>query len=292
MPLNPLDLRGPEFLFFYVVLATSVILLVALLRRAAEGGEVPSDLAFDPYLIAYLRGGREEAIHVAALSLLDRGLIEVKDSSLRTSAPDAANKVRRPLDRAVLERLAEPASAADLYETPEVQRAADTLRTTLERLGLLPAGQVVAARLALFWASLLLLAGLAVTKLLVAFSRGHYNVLFLLVLCVFAMIALFGVAFPRVTARGATALRGLRTMFTGLRQRGPQAGGATNELALLAAIFGFSGLTLASADGLAAIAPPRRQTGTGSCSGSSCGSSSGGGSSCGGGCGGGCGGCG
>ena len=49
-------------------------MLVALrvLQRSGEDGPVPKLRAVDPYLIAYLRGGRPEAIRTAVLSLIDR----------------------------------------------------------------------------------------------------------------------------------------------------------------------------------------------------------------------------
>jgi hypothetical protein len=96
-------------------------------------------------------------------------------------------------------------------------------------------------------------------------------------------------AFPRRTSLGGWALKHLGQMFSGLKARRENlpTHGATNEVALLAAVFGFSALPLAMADYARSVARPQAAS-SGCSGGSSCG-----GSSCGGGgCGGGCGGCG
>ena len=74
--LNPFNLHGPAFLAFYI--GRMVITLWALKRwlRVFEGrAGTPPPRFDDPYLIAYLRGGVEEAARVATVSLIDRGLL-------------------------------------------------------------------------------------------------------------------------------------------------------------------------------------------------------------------------
>ena len=57
--MNPFDL--PQFLLFYAVLAVGSIGWAVMRTRQAEGA-VPPKLDFsDPYAIAYLRGGANEA---------------------------------------------------------------------------------------------------------------------------------------------------------------------------------------------------------------------------------------
>ena len=58
--MNPFDLRGPEFLFFYFLLAGSVILGVIWLRELMERGPTPQVSLDDPYFFAYLRGGAKK----------------------------------------------------------------------------------------------------------------------------------------------------------------------------------------------------------------------------------------
>ena len=85
---NPLDFPGPQFLWFYVVVGAFVLILLYLVRGAMESGTTPRIETSDPYLIAYLRGGKNEAARVATVSLIDRGLLQEKDEKL--VATDAA----------------------------------------------------------------------------------------------------------------------------------------------------------------------------------------------------------
>jgi uncharacterized protein (TIGR04222 family) len=79
---NPFDLRGPEFLLFYFILSAVVIVALVLIRRASESGTAPKlDLA-DPYLVAHLRGGENEVLRVALVSLIDRGLLKVNGTEI------------------------------------------------------------------------------------------------------------------------------------------------------------------------------------------------------------------
>src|SRR5262245_36911498 len=62
--MNPFDLRGPEFLAFYLVFGLATLALLWLLRRAGEA-DTTSHAMLDDYVdIAYLRGGPQEAMRV------------------------------------------------------------------------------------------------------------------------------------------------------------------------------------------------------------------------------------
>src|SRR5215510_2336538 len=105
--MNPFDLRGPEFLLFYAVLSVVVIGLLTLVRRRFELREGQRVKLTDPYLIAHLRGGPQEAIRVATVSLIDRGLIESQTGG-RLSLKDASAEglVQHPVEKAVVACLA------------------------------------------------------------------------------------------------------------------------------------------------------------------------------------------
>jgi uncharacterized protein (TIGR04222 family) len=295
---NPFALPGPQFLLFFIVLLAVTALALAIARRLSESGPIPTDLDFDPYQIAYLRRGRPEAIHVAALSLIDRGLIVADGDLLRAADADAVHKVRRPLERAILERLQAPTRGADLYDATEVQRAADRLGDSLKRLGLLPTELAFVRRIAIFLVALLVVETVSGARVVRWIARGQQHPIeFLVVLSLLAPFVLAVGTFPRRTALGSATLRRLTQMFSGLKSRGAilSPGGTTNEIALVAAIFGFSALPPAELAQVRATGPRGPTSGGSSCGGSSCGSSSSGGSSCGGsscGGGGGCGGCG
>jgi uncharacterized protein (TIGR04222 family) len=302
--MNPFNLPGPQFLLFYIVLAVAIhVLWRPVARFFSSPGRSPGlpldrfDLAnLDPYLVAYLRGQEPETARVAIVSLLDRGLLVAEADRLAAEA-DGEGKVHRPLERAILAAFDTTASAASIFKHSGFLAACRGLREELIKLGLLPSvgGRVLVALLRL--GLLAVLAGVAVTKIYVAFERGHANVGFLFILSMAATIALLTRKSPQRTGQGDALLDALKTRYARLEQRGEEikTGGGSHELVLLAAIFGLAALpTLALAQAQALFPRGMASATAGSSCGSSCGSSScGSGSSCGGGgCGGGCGGCG
>jgi uncharacterized protein (TIGR04222 family) len=300
---NPLDLRGPEFLVFYAVLSIIALNVVWMVQRYFECG-APGDetawgagVAKDPYQVACLRGGRDEAIRVAVVSLVERGLLTADGDTLRTTAKDASDKARRPLDKAILTKFAKPDKGQSIYSDTVVLGEADAVAATLQEKGLLPDEQTANTRAVTAIAGVALLWIVAGMKIVVALSRGHHNVIFLLLMAgVVAIVALL-MTKRRRTALGNRTLSYLREQFAGLdaRRETLRLDGKTGEIAFLTAAFGMAALplTLASIFQPLRLRPLKPDTsgwswGSG-CSSSSCG---GGGGCGGGGCGGGCGGCG
>ena len=282
--MNPFDLKGPEFLAFYLVFAAVVLLGQIWFRRRAEGAGRVAGRLTDPYAIAYLRRGAAEALKVAAVSMVDRGLLRHEND--RLVAAEAA--ATHPLERAILERFASPGTIESLLESPSL--ADDQLRPSVEKLGLVPDDRLAKVHRLAGDVEMGLLAAVAGFKVLVGISRGR-PVVFLVFLGVAAIFVAHRVARPRLTRRGRELLRDLDVLFAGLRARADriQPGGATHDATYLAAVFGVGLLTAQPAFArLAALAPKPAiaSGGDGGGGGSSCGSS------CGGGCGGGCGGCG
>lgn len=302
--MNPLDLPGPQFLVFYALLATAVLLGFRSRARVLSGppeGPAPIDLGnVDPYLVAYLRGGESEVARVVILSLLDRGLLVASGDELE-AVSGAAAKVRRPLERSVLEEFSSKAKAASIFGNARFEVLTGSLSRELEQKGLLPdehaKGRISSLRVALA----LLLAGTALVKIAVALHRGRHNVGFLVALSLVSTLLVVVMKVPARSRLGDSALESLRSAFSHLKDRAAEfrPGGATTELVLLAAVFGIGALAGAGRAQAEALFPAAMKaalaggTSGGSSCGSSCGASSCGGSSCGGGgCGGGCGGCG
>jgi uncharacterized protein (TIGR04222 family) len=112
---NPFDFRGPEFLLFYFVFSLVVLMTLILLRWRDQLPAPGKPLLDDPYLVAFLRGGEGEALRVATLSLIDRGLLTLKSSGksslfstdvenrLEVKDPLAIETVKRPIEKRVLE---------------------------------------------------------------------------------------------------------------------------------------------------------------------------------------------
>jgi uncharacterized protein (TIGR04222 family) len=302
--MNPFELRGPEFLLIYFCFSLAVIVAIVLLRRHAESGGSPRIDLGDPYLIAYLRGGEDEALRVAVVSLIDRGML-VKDGNLiRRADHVTADMAARPIERAVLEIFITADNGASILKDKNLKLVFQPYRDALERAGLLPDGATRAARLKRLLVGLAALGIVGVIKIQIGLSLER-PVGFLVVMMIVAIVIATALAFPRLTARGKAALQDITNLYSGLRTQinSFSPGGASAELAMYAAVFGVAALAatpFAYAEDLfrRKYSETLASSSCGTSVSSSCGSSDGGSSSCGssdggGGCGGGgCGGCG
>jgi uncharacterized protein (TIGR04222 family) len=299
---NPFDLRGPEFLVFYGVLGVAVTAAVLALRHRGEAPGSSGGPLTDYLKIAYLRGGSAEAIRVASVALMDRGLLEVIDAHHLKAATASVPVGLHSIEEHVMRACREPVRASGLLDDTRLNAiAADDCEPQLIRAGLLPDDRIKATWRYLRVMAFLLLGSVAALKIGVALSRGRTNIVFLIILAAIFGVIVYFVTNPVRTAAGNAMLADLRTLFAALQRRagvlrpGPDKGG--NELALLAAVFGAGAVPGGAVvlERLFRKPQARSTTSCGSTAGSSCGSGSGSscGSSCGGGgCGGGCGGCG
>lgn len=283
-----LDLRGPEFLALYIAIGGCVLLLARARMNAAERGDVvaPIDLK-EPLTIAYLRGGGAEVLRVAAFSLVDRGLLLFDGRTLCAKSKVADSLVRRPLEKALLQRLAVATTTRHLLGDTALRSACEQYAQPLRDRSLVASTATYAARRPIFLLGAAILGGLAGVKMIVALNRGHTNVGLLAVFALLGLALLFQMYRRERTARGDQALANLKVLLAGRKSQSHRikAGGTSDDALLLAAVYGFAVLPTESFPYLARLFPK------GSSSSSSCGSSCGGGCG-GGGCGGGCGGCG
>jgi uncharacterized protein (TIGR04222 family) len=286
--MNPFDLPGPLFLVFYICLLAAVLYGVFHGRKKWETGEPSRMDLSDPYLIAFLRGGPHESLRVAVINLVDRGLLTAEKTKLCRTARATPSSARKPIEQAILDRTGAPVEASSLFHGSQLTSAFFSYQTFLEGERLLPDGSQVLARTMVFLFIIGIILGVGVTKVLIAIDRGHHNIGFLIALMCIGGGAAAYVCFPRLTEKGRLTLEDLATLYARLRDRASdiQPGGATIELAMLAAVFGLSALPGEAFAYSKTLFPRASQTG------SSCGSSCGGGGCGGGGCGGGCGGCG
>jgi uncharacterized protein (TIGR04222 family) len=132
---NPLDLPGPQFLAFYAGLAIIVLLLLYVARTIGEANETPMMRFDDPYLIAYLRGGKNEALRVATVSLVDRAILKWEGLTTLSATP---HEPARPIEQALVRHFAQPALATSIFPGSILAATTDEYRTKLSRLKLLP----------------------------------------------------------------------------------------------------------------------------------------------------------
>ena len=286
---NPFLLTGIEFLMFY--LAFGILVNVGLrhwMRQQEAQQEWQTQQMTDPYQIAFLRGGDKEALRIATIALVDRGLLIAQDDILHTKNDVAVELVNRPIEKAVLKQYLTAGSADTIFSSSHVRAPCEEYRLALLQRGLIADDATFKQRMTptiLAVAILLLVTG---TKIMIAFSQGRHNVIFLIILTVACCIGVFKAYDERISGRGTALLEDLKRLFSSLRRRVStiSPGGKTNEAALVAAVFGLSVLPASAFPFVNKLYPQRSDN-----SGSSCGSSSSDGGSCGGGgCGGGCGG--
>lgn len=305
--MNPFNFYGPQFLLFYSVLTVVVLLVVWRLRSRKELDDTPySDTPWnDPYRIAFLRGGKNELLRVAVVSLVDRGLLSVNlgpKDGVQTTDVGLQTLARKRIERDLLQYCQVKREPKELFSASEFDVAKIEYEDELTRMRLMPDRQMLKGRGALFLPAAAVLLFFSLTKVVVALMRGRTNLVFLGLLTFVSLLFLVRVAFPRLTTRGEVLLDNVRNLFESLKVRAPQIrpGGASTELVMLAAVFGVGALPvqnfLWTRHLFERASKPSKKSGSGSSCGSSCGSSDGGGDGgggCGGGgCGGGCGGCG
>lgn len=288
--MNPITLSGPMFLVFYIVFGYIVLTILHkfLLRLSSPVYVSASNLAKDPYKIAYLRGGKNQAIGVATVALHDRGLLEWQKEKLQLAHKDAVLSVQRPIEKALLLYYSTPKKVEASINYSSLNKACDIYQNELEAQGLLRNSATLKQRLMPCLFAFLILVGLGYLKINFAFAHGHSNVVFLGIISVIFTLIIIAFLFRRITAAGSQLLSDFKTLFSLLKLRAKKlsAGGETNEAALVTAVFGLQVLSNAQFPFVRQLMP----SSSGDGGGSSCSSSSG--SSCGSSCGSGCGGCG
>lgn len=303
--MNPFDMTGPDFLFFYLFFFLALWGLLAIWRRRLEVFPMPKVDTSEPYLIAYLRGGQAEMVRAAVISLVDRGYL-IADGPRLTVAPSPPGPpLEHPFEFALIEACRDrTVEATGLLEMEELKAISEGYRARLTELRLLPDREVRGRRLYVALLGMVVLFGVASIKLHVAAERGRHNTGILEVLRLAAPVVCFILVLrPKRTRTGDLFLKDLKSLCETLSEPRPETGG--RELLLLIAVFGVSAVSTTSHAFAKELFPrATNESGNGNgngswswgCSsgcGSGCGSGGGGGDGGGGGCGGGgCGGCG
>jgi uncharacterized protein (TIGR04222 family) len=289
--MNPFDWTGPWFLLFYLVLGVfSYWFLRFYVSYRERRQPIPKLKMSDPFQIAFLRGGENEAIRIASISLVDRGLLRIIDASskapkLETTYPRDINLGKTRIERALLKlyRVGQESSAA--FSDPECKHSCGSYQELLGEHRLVRNAEITQERAIPIGLIALLLLGVAGLKIYIALERDRENIAFLIILAVVLVYVLVLLIWRHRTGLGDRMLSDLKTLFQSLymRRESLRPRMQTTDAALLAAVFGLSALP-AAFQYARDIFRKASSSSSGSC-GSACGSSCGGG-------GGGCGGCG
>lgn len=294
--MNPFDFSGPEFLAFYIIFVLFWgILFRVIIQMASPSKITDMSIVKDPYAIAYLNGGIGELVRVVIVSLIDRDLLNVSGDTVK-STKNALQFVQKRIEQAVVKATSEENSVDKIVSDSIVNMEADVYQMYLEEKGYLYSGR---HKTTLTNLQILAYGGvvlMALTKIFIALGRGRTNIEFLILCAVGAVFYIKFLVHPTKTTAGQNVILHLSDILKNSRMRIYNLQkGATNELALIVAVFGITILppeAFPYSKTLFARSWKSDQGTTASC-GSSCSSSCSSSSSCGGGgCGGGCGGCG
>jgi uncharacterized protein (TIGR04222 family) len=295
---NPLDLRGPEFLTWYLrcfaLAAGACFFLRWLLSRpppVARRAEL-TEREWEPYEIAWLEGGPAAVVRAALASLHHRKLITMQDGVVVWYAPEptpALPPIEAKVFRATRHVLPAPRElipmVADECEEIEARLAREGLAIGASRRALL---RIVPAM------GMAACFSFGFVKLAVGIARDRPVGLLVALLLASAVALICTVRFvPRRTAAGSRVLRELGEQHAALRTTLESSAAdklQPGDVALAVGLWGAAALAVPLLEPVATAAELRRLRSDGGSSFSGCGS--GGASSCGGGDGGGGGGCG
>lgn len=291
--MNPLDLKGPDFLAFYIPYAV-VFFAVALVARwlyKTSAGDEPLLARWRPgiypreadaYAIALLRDGSDEVARTVLGRLFSSNLIEVSDRFLRRSTPPGDRPDLEPIENEAL-RVFDHAVVA-VHAESEVRTAiaphVRLLAADLERQGLIPARGQRQGYWRICALALAAVSGLGAAKLVVGLSRGRNVEYLILLLLLFTGLGWYLLKPPLRTRFGDRYLNWLKDSHRGLADL-VSSGRREDlrEMALIAGIYGLGTLPVFSPLHTALNPPSDGGGDGGGCGGGGCG-------------GGGCGGCG
>ena len=306
--MNPIDMRGPEFLQFYLIYGLAALVGFRILRTLWMHSRLPSNSTRwspgtypregDGYVIAFLRGGEKEVASALLGRLVTAGRLVLDGVRLQRGDTSQLQGPRlAPIEQTALEAVTATSDTLAADAEGRIQRSLGpsfaSMQSDLERNGLLVSDEQRRGLWGFTALALLAVPGLGLVKLVVALERGRTNVGFLIVLTLlFFFLVRWVMKLPRQTPAGRKYVAWLQASHKGLAQQVADGRRPGDETALLMGIYGLAALpiTLPYMNDLRrAIQPPGSSSGD---SGSGCGSDSGGGGDGGGGGGGGCGGCG
>lgn len=307
--MNPFNLRGPDFLVFYVALFVVVTGCAAALRwllRFPDDAPGPEALDLTPSEVAFLAGGEERTVNAAIVRLVHDRAVEIDASARRLAQAENATAASAPeLEQVICSAAAKEGGVSIAKVRDKARTALAQIRARLEELGLIVDRDRQWAATGIPVGVTLIAPIVGLIKIVIGMARER-PVGGLVFLCVLSVVFAFA-AFARPvrrSRRGDRVLEQLKETNAAMEYQAQRRieSIASNDLTLALGLFGMgilAGGPLAQIE--AALQPPKNKSGGdqswsdwggwswggSSCGGSSCGSS------CGGGCGGGgCGGCG
>jgi uncharacterized protein (TIGR04222 family) len=287
------DVDGPTFLLVYTLVAIAVITVAyGMVRGRDQTGlrEPPLVPAtFDPYEIAYLRGGKYAVIRTVIYALYQRGLVEILprkwyQPNRLAAKDDGRSGTLTALEALVFRAVSSPVDPSTLFQSAllnDVERLCEPFRNSLQSERLVRSDADRGSALVIPFVASVILVSLSLYRF-VAESMAtpqHRSFGFLIVLTIASLIVLWGflvgpAVMARISDRGRAYLRRIQAAYRDVNM----------PTVAMVGLFGIGILSKTSDAAFAKLFPKGGSGGGGfGVESSGCGS---------GGCGGGCGGCG
>ena len=198
--MNPFDLKGPQFLLFYIGLIVALMLLRVLIRTISQSTGLLSIVrkVRDPYKIAYIRSGSTGAIRLAVADMLASGMLKKDEGEIECGEETAEH----PLQRSIQAHFMKGLPLAGLYEQSAIVKEARKLEPELVEHGFLLGesrrnlGRLVDASVLFF------LVSFALVRIAQALLAGRTKLLFLIFLATVGILLTWVWRSRSVTARG------------------------------------------------------------------------------------------
>jgi len=129
----------------------------------------------DPYEIAYLRGGKSEALRVAAISLIDRGLLkyDAEEGQIASRFSDGLEYALRPIEKGILIKFRRPQSSTHLFDDESLQGYCEDYQNSLGERHLVATNETYELRQPIFVLRVFILIGISRVKIGLALYRGE-----------------------------------------------------------------------------------------------------------------------
>jgi uncharacterized protein (TIGR04222 family) len=242
--MNPFDLNGPQFLIFYSCLFLITYVYIKIRIHSKEGDlPIPKLSTNDPYMLAYLRAGKREALKLATIVLFNRGFLtkDKKSNKLKITKPENADLVSFPVEKSILHVFKRRTSPYEIFESKICEQACEKYQAYFEQHNLNRNTSIARERLRIIMipATAFLLIGAA--RIVFSLQAGKTNLWFLSII----MVLSFWV-FSRIYRTPTTLVR-TRVLedFTALLSPGRKKASTREfkdglyEQAMFAAVFGL-----------------------------------------------------
>lgn len=219
---------GPSFLVFYAGFIIFMILLLLIVKKMIDRSNnrpIPQiSNNVDPFEISYLRGKEEELARSVVFSLIKKDFLEFSET--KTSVKRKESKVRTDnlskIESIALNWFGKERSTSEIFQSTglilQLTSYGMNYKQKLENEQLLIDSETQKNYALIKWSALAAIFGLGVYKVLVAISKGNFNIMFLVIMAFIGFTIIKRVStMPRISRLGQDYLNRLQLTFDSLK---------------------------------------------------------------------------